>query len=177
MPRTFVLMLAFYCLLPPAQAAWEPEKLGRNLTALAKPLPAPDFALKDMDDESYSFADYRGKVVLLNFWATWCPPCRREMPSMERLHQMLDSDVFKVIAINQMESPDHVFAYTGQLAVDPTFPILFDSDSSIANAYKVKGLPTTYLIDKQGMIRYRAIGGREFDHPDVVKLIKQLIEE
>jgi len=177
MPRTFVLMLAFYCLLPPAQAAWEPEKLGRNLTALAKPLPAPDFTLKDMDDESYSFADYRGKVVLLNFWATWCPPCRREMPSMERLHQMLDSDVFKVIAINQMESPDHVFAYTGQLAVDPTFPILFDSDSSIANAYKVKGLPTTYLIDKQGMIRYRAIGGREFDHPDVVKLIKQLIEE
>jgi peroxiredoxin len=99
------------------------------------------------------------------------------MPSMERLHQMLDSDVFKVIAINQMESPDHVFAYTGQLAVDPTFPILFDSDSSIANAYKVKGLPTTYLIDKQGMIRYRAIGGREFDHPDVVKLIKELIEE
>jgi thiol-disulfide isomerase/thioredoxin len=177
MPWTFVLLLALYCLLPPAQAAWEPEKLGRNLTALAKPSPAPDFTLKDMDDESYSFVDYRGKVVLLNFWATWCPPCRREMPSMERLHQMLDSDVFKVIAINQMESPDHVFAYTGQLAVDPTFPILFDSDSSIANAYKVKGLPTTYLIDKQGMIRYRAIGGREFDHPDVVKLIKQLIEE
>jgi thiol-disulfide isomerase/thioredoxin len=164
-------------LLPPVQAAWEPEKLGRELTALPAPVKAPDFQLKDIDETGYHFADYSGKVVLLNFWATWCPPCRREMPSMERLHQMLGSNEFKVIAINQMENPDHVFAFTGQLDVDPTFPILFDRDSSVANAYKVKGLPTTYLIDKQGMIRYRAIGGREFDHPDVVKLIKQLIEE
>jgi thiol-disulfide isomerase/thioredoxin len=163
--------------MPLAQAAWEPEKLGRELTPLAKPVPAPTFAPKEMEEESYDFADYRGRVVMLNFWATWCPPCRREMPSMERLHQMLGSDKFNVIAINQMETPDHVFAYTGQLAVDPTFPILFDSDSSIANAYSVKGLPTTYLIDKQGNVRYRAIGGREFDHPDVVKVIKQLIDE
>jgi len=161
----------------PARAAWEPETLGRELTPLAKPLPAPDFSLDDMDEQSYHFADYRGKVVLLNFWATWCPPCRREMPSMQQLYQGLNSDVFTVIAVNQMESPDHVFAYTGQLSVDPAFPILFDSDSSVANAYKVKGLPTTYLIDKKGMIRYRAIGGRDFFHPDVVRIIRQLIDE
>lgn len=175
--RALHLLLVLCCVAPWAQAAWAEEKLGHDLTPLAKPVPAPAFVLKDMDDNSYSFADYSGKVVLLNFWATWCPPCRREMPSMQRLHQKLNSGTFAVVAINQMETPDHVFAFTGQLAVDPSFPILFDPDSNTANAYKVKGLPTTYLIDKHGMVRYRAIGGREFDHPDVIKLIQQLIDE
>lgn len=159
-------------------AAWEVQpKLGHSLTALPKPVPAPDFTLADMDEAQHSFKDLRGKVILLNFWATWCPPCRREMPSMERLHQKLNGDDFTVIAVNQMEDGDHVFAYIGQLEVDPTFTILFDLDSKVSNSYRVNGLPTTYLIDKQGNIRYRAIGGREFDHPDVEKLILQLMEE
>jgi peroxiredoxin len=96
---------------------------------------------------------------------------------MERLYQKLSGDDFTVIAVNQMESADHVFAYTGQLEVDPTFKILFDRDSQVSNNYRVNGLPTTYLIDKQGNIRFRAIGGREFDHPDVEKQILQLMNE
>ncbi|UCB54285.1 MAG: TlpA family protein disulfide reductase [Thiotrichales bacterium] len=161
-----------------AYAAWDVQpKLGHQLTPLPKPVPAPDFTLEDMDEEKHSLSDLRGKVVLLNFWATWCPPCRREMPSMERLHQKLDADNFKVIAINQMEDGDHVFAYIGQLEVDPTFTILFDSDSKVSTSYSVNGLPTTYLIDKQGNIRFRAIGGREFDHPEVEKQIMQLMQE
>lgn len=160
-----------------AHAAWEQPKLGHNLTAVSKPMPAPEFTLKDMDEEEFTFSDYRGKVVILNFWATWCPPCRREMPSMERLYQKFNGDNFTVLAINQMETGDHVFAYTGQLEVDPTFTILFDSDSSVSHAYGVKGLPTTFLIDKKGVIRYRAIGGREFDHPEVEKQIEQLMQE
>ena len=159
-------------------AAWDDQpQLGHSLTPLPKPVPAPDFTLADMDDEMHSFKDLRGKVVLLNFWATWCPPCRREMPSMERLYQKLNGEDFTVIAVNQMESGDHVFAYTGQLEVDPTFTILFDRDSRVSNSYRVNGLPTTYLIDKQGNIRFRAIGGREFDHPDVEKQILQLMNE
>ncbi len=164
--------------ITPVYSAWDDQpELGHNLTPLPKPVPAPDFTLEDMDEEMHSFKDLRGKVVLLNFWATWCPPCRREMPSMERLHQKLSTDNFKVIAVNQMEDGDHVFAYTGQLEVDPTFTILFDKDSKVSNSYGVVGLPTTFLIDKQGMVRYRAIGGREFDHPEVEKLIMQLISE
>lgn len=159
-------------------AAWDDQpQLGHSLTPLPKPVPAPDFTLADMDEEMHSFKDLRGKVVLLNFWATWCPPCRREMPSMERLYQKLNGEDFTVIAVNQMESGDHVFAYTGQLEVDPTFTILFDRDSRVSNSYRVNGLPTTYLIDKQGNIRFRAIGGREFDHPDVEKQIMQLMNE
>ena len=159
-------------------AAWEVQpKLGYKLTPVPNPVAAPGFTLEDMDEEKHSLADFRGKVILLNFWATWCPPCRREMPSMERLYQKFNGEHFTVIAVNQMEDGDHVFAFTGQLDVDPTFPVLFDTDSKVSSSYRVNGLPTSFLIDKQGNIRYRAIGGREFDHPEVEKQIKQLMQE
>ena len=179
--RIITLTLAALCSCLPALnalAAWEDQpKLGHRLTEVGKPVPAPDFTLKDMDEELHSLRGLRGKVVLLNFWATWCPPCRREMPSMERLYQKLNGEDFTVIAVNQMEDGDHVFAYIGQLDVDPTFTILFDRDSKVSNSFRVNGLPTTYLIDKRGKIRFRAIGGREFDHPEVEKQIKQLMQE
>ena len=84
---------------------------------------------------------------------------------------------FTVIAVNQMEDPEHVFAFIGQLDTDPTFPMLFDPESLVSGAYGVKGLPTTFLIDKQGLVRYRAIGGREFDHPEVEAQIERLMRE
>ncbi|MBT8118698.1 MAG: TlpA family protein disulfide reductase [Gammaproteobacteria bacterium] len=160
-----------------AYADWQQPELSHNLTVLKKAIPAKDFELQDMDEETIRLSDYKGKVVLLNFWATWCPPCIREMPSMERLHQQVGAEGFKVIAINQMEDADQVFAFTGQLEVDPTFEILFDTTSSVSRDYAVRGLPTTYLIDKEGRIRYRAVGGREFDHPEVIKTIEQLMAE
>ena len=160
-----------------ASADWQQPELSHNLTVVNKTIPASDFKLQNMDEENIKLSDYRGKVVLLNFWATWCPPCVREMPSMERLQQRVGEDGFKVIAVNQMENPDDVFAFTGQLEIDPTFEILFDRVSKVSQAYAVRGLPTTYLIDKKGNIRYRAVGGREFDHAEVVKIIKQLIAE
>lgn len=147
------------------------------MTAISKPLQAPSFILEDMDEEKVNLEQYAGKVILLNFWATWCPPCKREMPSMERLYQKFKNDKFTVIAIDQMEDIDTVFSFTGQLPVDPTFPILFDKSSEVSSSYKVMGLPTTYLVDKKGRIRYRAIGGREFDHADIEKLIQRLMKE
>lgn len=158
-------------------ADWQQPKLSHNLTPVHDSTMASDFELMNMDEEKKKLSDFRGKVVLLNFWATWCPPCIREMPSMERLHQQIDAEDFKVIAVNQMESADDVFAFTGQLEVDPTFEILFDTSSKVSQAYAVRGLPTTYLIDKQGKVRYRAVGGREFNHPEVVQIIQQLIKE
>jgi peroxiredoxin len=170
-------MLSAVLLLGAALQASAAPPLGHGLNPLPTPIPAPAFKLKDMDDDSHDLQEYAGKVILLNFWATWCPPCRREMPSMERLYQELQAEGFVVVAINQFEDPDHVFAFTGQLSEDPTFPILFDRDSRVAESYNVKGLPSTYLIDRQGRVRYRAIGGREFDHPDVVALIRGLLDE
>lgn len=158
-------------------ADWQQPELSYNLTPVENKVPAKDFELLNMDEEKIKFSDYRGKVVLLNFWATWCPPCVREMPSMERLQQQVGEETFRVVAVNQMEDADQVFAFTGQLEIDPTFTILFDTTSAVSRAYSVRGLPTTYLIDKQGNIRYRAVGGRDFNHPEVVKIINQLIEE
>lgn len=96
---------------------------------------------------------------------------------MERLYEKLKGKNFVVLAVNQMEDVDQVFTYTGELQVAPTFTILFDKDSNVSRAYSVLGLPTTYLIDKKGNIRFRAIGGREFDHPEVEKLILRLMQE
>ena len=178
MPYKSISILLCCLLIFSAQAAERQQpKLGYQLTALAEPLPAPDFTLQDMDAKKFSLKDYRGKIVMLNFWATWCPPCRREMPSMERLHQKFKGKDFVVLALNQMEDGDQVFTFTGDLGVDLSFPILFDKDSSVSRAYGVMGLPTTYLIDKKGNVRFRAIGGREFDHPEVEKQILQLMQE
>ncbi len=171
-PLLILLLISFSI-----NADWQQPELSHNLTVVRSVVPAADFELQNMDEEIVKLTDFRGKVVLINFWATWCPPCIREMPSMERLQQKVEADDFKVIAINQMESPDDVFAFTGQLEMDPTFEILFDANSKVSQNYAVRGLPTTYLIDKKGNIRYRAVGGREFDHAEVVKIIKQLIDE
>jgi len=158
-----------------ARAELPSPELSHELTRLETPEPAPDFTLKDMDEQAHSLSAYRGKVVMLNFWATWCPPCRREIPSMESIYQDVGKSGFVVLAVNEFETPDHVFAYTGQLSVFPTFPILFDHDSKVSQAYGVKGLPTTVLIDKQGRIAYRAVGGRDFDHPEVREIVRALL--
>jgi len=173
MRNTFTFAALILAWLVPATSF---AALGHGLSRLPTPVTAPDFTLEDMDGKPYTLSSLRGKVVMVNFWATWCPPCREEIPSMETVYQALHESDFIVLAINQWETPDHVFSYMGQLEVYPSFPILFDRDSSVSDAFGVKGLPTTMLIDKQGRVVYRAIGGRNFNHPDVRKLIQQLID-
>ena len=172
-----VFILAAVLHAGPAVAQMALPELSHELNRVDPPKEAPDFQLQDMDGETHSLADYKGKVVILNFWATWCPPCRREIPSMEAIHQAFKDEAFAILAINEWETEDHVFAFTGQLSVDPTFPILFDRESEIAQEYGVKGLPTTVFLDKKGRIVYRAVGGRDFDHPEVKKIIQGLLRE
>ena len=150
--------------------------LGYRMNAVESAPEAPDFTLPDVDGEEHALSDLRGRVVMLNFWATWCPPCRREMPSMERLYTKYKDRGLTVVAVNQWEDEDIVFEFTGRLSLPPTFPVLLDRESRVSEQYGVKGLPTTYLLDKEGRIRYQAMGGREFDHPEVEKLIEGLLE-
>lgn len=171
-----LLTLAFLLLPGLATAQSDPPALSYRLTPLAAPVPAEPFELEDMDGNRHSLADYRGKVVLINFWGTWCPPCVEEMPSLERLYQRLSDKSFMVLAINQWENTDHVFAFMGQIDVFPSFPILFDPDSEVSEAFGVKGLPTSFLLDRSGRVVYRAVGGRQFDHPDMVELIGALLD-
>jgi len=151
------------------------EDLSHSFARIDPPRTVPDFSLPDMDGEMHALQDYRGKVVLINFWATWCPPCRREMPALERLFQTLSEEPFAVLAVNQWEDADHVFAYMGDLNVFPSFPILFDPQSSVSEEFGVKGLPTSFLLDRQGRVVFRAVGGRAFDHPEVERLIRELL--
>ena len=160
----------------PAQAQVGIPPLSHQFTPLDPPQEAPGFSLNDMDGEAHALSDYRGKVVLVNFWATWCPPCRREMPALERLYLKLRDRGFVVLAVNQWEDADLVFAYMGQLDVFPTFPVVFDPESRISEDYGVKGLPTSFRIDRQGRLVYRAIGGREFDHPEIERIVEGLLD-
>lgn len=149
-------------------------QLSHSLT-MHSAKPAPALNLKSLDGTPHDLAQLKGRVVLVNFWATWCPPCRREMPSMERLSQALKGEAFSVLAVDVGEDADAIDAFTTQLDAAPTFPILLDTRSRVMQAWKVAGLPTTFLIDRQGRVVASAIGGREFDHPEMVETIRGLL--
>jgi len=166
-------VLAACCAFSLAGAADLPP-LAHTLTMQA-PKPAPALKLKDLNGKPHDLAQLKGKVVLINFWATWCPPCRREMPSMERLAQTFKGRPFVVLAVNVGEDPDTIEAFNSQLDTVPTFPILLDTRSRTMQGWKVAGLPTTFLVDRQGRIVASAIGGREFDHPEIVRTIGELL--
>jgi len=173
--RVIGAALAACCLICAAQAADLPP-LSHSLT-LQAPRPAPALKLKDLDGRLHDLAQLKGKVVLINFWATWCPPCRREMPSMERLAQAFKDKPFVVLAVDVGEDPDTIEAFNSELDTVPTFPILLDTRSHVMRAWKVAGLPTTFLVDKQGRIVATAIGGREFDHPAMVQAVRELLRK
>ena len=173
-----ILIVSALPLLPAyASAQVNLPDLTHRLTPLKPRPPAPSFKLEDLDGKQRALSDFKGKVVLVNFWATWCPPCRREMPSMERVYQKLKSGPFTILAVNQYENVDLVFTFTGQLEPQPTFPILFDAKSVVAKQWGVKGLPASFIVDKRGNVAYRALGGREFDHPEIQKRLKELMAE
>ena len=148
--------------------------LTYTLTAIKNTKPVPDLRLMNMDDETVDIKDLKGKVVVINFWATWCPPCRREMGSLERLHLATKDKNIVIVAVNIGEDMDTVFSFMGTIDPAPTFSILFDPDAISMKQWNVRGLPTTFIIHSNGTIAYQAVGGREFDHPDIQQLITSL---
>ena len=148
--------------------------LTHGLTAIAPKEIAPSLRLPNLDDEVTDLTDYRGNVVIVNFWATWCPPCRREMPSLERLNIEMRDEGVTVLAVNIGEDADTVFSFLGTVEPSPTFPLLFDKDAASLDEWGVKGLPTTFVVAPDGSIAYRAVGGREFDHPQIIEQLRAL---
>lgn len=154
-------------------AAQTADKMVQTLTPLEKPFPAPDFTLRDETGKPFTLSAYRGKVVVLNFWATWCPPCRYEMPSMERAYQKVRGQNIELLAINVGESEERVFEFSVQYPV--TFPMLLDKDGAVTRKYPVIGLPTTFVIDPRGVATHRAIGGREWDDDQLLDALRNLL--
>jgi len=146
----------------------------QTLTPVPGNTPAPDFSLQDTDGNLHRLSEYRGRPVIINFWATWCPPCREEIPSMNRAWHVLREEGVAMLAINVGEDEDTIFVFTADYPAD--FPLLLDRSGDIIGQWPVKGLPTTYVIAPDGSIAYRAIGGREWDDDDLLDVIRKLKE-
>jgi len=134
----------------------------------------PPLVLKDMNGKSHNLAAYKGKVVLVNFWATWCPPCRDEMPSMQRLKEKMAGRPFVMLGVDSGESPADLADFLAKVKVD--FTIVFDPDGAATRRWKVFGLPTNFLIDQQGKVRYVLTGPAEWDGKEAVDLIEGLLK-
>ncbi|MGD8615130.1 MAG: TlpA disulfide reductase family protein [Gammaproteobacteria bacterium] len=163
------LPLLLLCLDP--QAVWAGD-LGATLHPVAGRPAAPDFKLPDIDGATHRLSDYRGKVVIVSFWATWCPPCREEMPSMQRAWKRLKQENTVILAVNVGEDEDTIFTFTADYPMD--FPLLMDLDSSVVQRWPVRGLPTTFVVDPQGRIVYRAVGSRDWEDPLILKTLRSL---
>lgn len=134
---------------------------------------AQNFILKNLSGNEVSLKDYRGQIILINFWATWCLPCRIEMPSMEKLYAKYKKDGFTILAIDLQEDADDVKAFKEEYKLN--FPILLDSDGSVAQFYGVISIPTTYLVDRDGYLIGVAIGARNWADENAFMLIEQLL--
>jgi peroxiredoxin len=147
-------------------AKYEPLAVGK---------PAPDFVLSDLNEKTYRLSDFRGKVVFLNFWATWCKPCREEMPSMEVLYKNFEKDglVIMAVSIDRVTTTKDIPPFVKSLNL--TFPILVDSWGKTDKPYKRMGVPETFLIDQEGIIREIVIGPRDWTRLDSLQVLVRLL--
>ena len=138
-------------------------------------LKSPDFELQDLQGQTHRLSDYRGKVVLLQFWATYCSPCRKEMPTMNRLLDKLAGRDFVILAVNMAEEPGQVKAFLEQTPVK--FPVLLDRDGQVLQQWKVFAAPANFIVGKNGEILYTLYGAIEWDSPEMVQRLGQLAED
>ena len=135
---------------------------------------APDFRLQTLDGRSVSLAELKGKVVMVHFWATWCPPCVEEIPSLDRLSRSLAGQDVAVLAVSVDEGgAAAVSAFLERQGL--TLPVLLNPDRSVATSYGTLKFPETYLLDRGGVVRYKIIGAANWDSPDAVKTIRELM--
>ena len=133
----------------------------------------PRLALPDLGGRAHSLADYRGQVVLINFWATWCEPCRDEMPSIRRLQALLAGRAFAVLAVNYGESEPRVTEFVKRMGVD--FRVLLDADRDSPRAWRVRLLPASFVIGADGRVRYSVLGEMDWTSEEAVKTIRALL--
>jgi len=159
----------------PAQAGSVSEKL--DAFGVQKPevrKPAPDFSLTGLSSERAELSDFRGQLVMLHFWATWCVPCRHEMPLLHALESKMKGKAFRIICVN-VDRGDRQNVQSFIDEVTPHFHTLLDPEGRVRNQYAVRGLPTTYLIAPDGKFIGRIIGERKWDSPETVSLLNALL--
>jgi len=158
--------------------AWGQSKVNYKVIPNLEPMKdnplTPEFALPTPEGKKIALKDFRGKIIFLNFWATWCAPCREEMPAMERLYQEFKQKNFVILAVNVKDRRQDALEFAKELKL--TYPVLFDPDGQVGLLYGAWGLPTTYLIGPKGEGLARAWGPAEWYGPAARKLIKDLLD-
>lgn len=139
--------------------------------------PLPDFTLLDLQGKQHKLSGLKGKVVMVNFWATYCTPCIKEMPSMQRLSDKFKGKPFQILAIDMAEERGEIEAFMKRFKIAVSFPILLDTEGEVVEAWMVSAVPTTFIIDPQGTIRYALYGAIEWDNAEVVRTINGLLKQ
>ncbi|SDQ79456.1 Peroxiredoxin [Virgibacillus subterraneus] len=139
----------------------EEEVVNSDEVGLEEGQIAPDFELKTLEGKTVKLSDFRGERVLVNFWATWCPPCREEMPDMQKFYENKDLEILAVNLTETENSEEDVTEFVEDFEL--TFPILMDENSDVANAYQVRAYPTSYMIDSNGRIQFIAMGAMNYE--------------
>lgn len=137
-----------------------------------EPIPLPNREVVGLNGAKTAFNSFRGKVTLLNFWATWCPPCRKEMPSIQRLHDLMKGTEFSIAAISVGETAKDVKAFIDKEGY--SFPVFMDESGALGGEFASQGIPSTYIVNKEGFIVAGTVGSREYDDPALVDLLKEL---
>lgn len=131
----------------------------------------------NLQGEPADLNQYKGKLVLLNFWATWCPPCIKEMPSMQRLQNQLSDKPFQVVAVNLAQNARTVEGFFQQQSFEFSLPVYLDEQAQGFKNFDLQGMPSSFLIDAQGNLLETVVGGREWDEPDTVEVLRKLLNK
>ena len=140
-----------------------------------KNLASIDFKLKDLTGKTVSLSSFKGSIVFLNFWATWCPPCRAELPSMQKLYEKYKDRGLVILGVDLQEDENLVRDFVKKTGL--TYPILLDSNSQVGQIYGARSIPTSYIIGKKGFILARTVGGREWNKQEIYDLFEELLKK
>jgi peroxiredoxin len=147
-----------------------------ELKSLGVGRPAPDFEFPGLDGQIVRLSNYRGKVVLVNIWATWCPPCIDEMPSMEKLYNELQGGNFEILAVS-VDAQGLKAVAPFMKAYKLSFPALIDTNGTVMNLYRATGIPESFIINKKGILIKRIIGPLDWDAPEISDYLRNLMKE
>jgi peroxiredoxin len=154
----------------------ERDSTSRTAKLIQPGLEVPNFAFPDINGKQISLSDHRGKVVLVNVWATWCPPCRQEMPSMQRLYEKFKGENFEILAVSiDSEGREAVAPFMQKMHL--TFPALLDPGETIRPLYGITGVPESFLVDKRGVLLEKIVGPMNWATPEVFSLFEDLIQK